>query len=84
MTNNDLEIRRHDDGSIDIDFYRQRALRLRAEMMTGFFTGMAKLAKPLIAILILIGVLAMMPRQEKEEARVSASIISKNLLSLLP
>lgn len=77
--NSELETRRHDDGSIDIDFYRQRALRLRTETMTVFFTG--KFAKPLIAILVLIVAVAVLPRHKEEDARRSASIISKSLLN---
>jgi hypothetical protein len=43
-------IRRHVDGSIHYDYYRNRALTLRAETMTGFFKGLSAIKKPLALI----------------------------------
>ena len=47
------EIRRRDNGTIDIDYYRQRALSARREVMTNFFRGAGRVARPLIAVAVL-------------------------------
>jgi hypothetical protein len=45
------DVHRRLDGSIDIDFYRQRGLMERRIVMTGFFKGFGQLVKPLAAAL---------------------------------
>ena len=58
----DHEIRRHFDGSIDFDFYRRRAARLRRTEMQAFFAAiMAPLVRPAIAIGILVVTLLSLP-----------------------
>jgi hypothetical protein len=54
------DIRRRIDGSIDIDFYRQKGLSERRVVMTGFFRGASK---PLAATaLVMIALYAIAPR----------------------
>jgi len=53
------DIRRRIDGSIDIDFYRQKGLSERRVVMTGFFRGAGK---PLAAAaLVMIALYAIAP-----------------------
>jgi len=53
-------IRRRIDGSIDIDFYRQRGLMERRVVTTGFFRGAGK---PLLAAALVVAALcAVAPR----------------------
>jgi hypothetical protein len=44
------DMRRHFDGSIDIDFYRQQVLMERRIVMTGFFKGFGPVVKPLVGV----------------------------------
>jgi hypothetical protein len=44
------DIRRRENGTIDIDYYRQEALSHRREVMTSFFRRAGRAARPLIAI----------------------------------
>jgi hypothetical protein len=44
------DIRRRLDGSIDIDFYRQRGLMERRTVMRGFFRRFGQVVKPLAAV----------------------------------
>ena len=53
------EVRRRLDGSIDIDFYRQRGLMERRAVMTGFFTGLRGAAKPVVSAAVLMATLYM-------------------------
>jgi hypothetical protein len=55
------DIRRRLDGSIDIDFYRQKGLMERRAYMTRLFSGAKKLGKPLGAAAIRAGALFMAP-----------------------
>jgi hypothetical protein len=58
----DHDIRRHLDGSIDFDFYRRRAARLRRTEMQAFFAArMAPLVRPAIAVGILVASLLSLP-----------------------
>ena len=55
-------IRRHPDGSLDVDFYRRRAARLRAQAMRDVVaTKVVPLAKALIAVAILAVALRLVP-----------------------
>jgi hypothetical protein len=68
-------IRRRDDGSIDIDFYRQAALTERRLVMTGFARGLKKVHRGVIAVLILAAALYMAPSRDRtgwNEASVTA------------
>ena len=49
------------DGSIDIDFYRQKGLMERRAAMTGFFSGAGKVIRPAVAIAIVILTISLMP-----------------------
>ena len=54
------DTRRRIDGSIDIDFYRQKGLMERRVVTTGFFSGAGK---PLaVAALVLAALYAVAPR----------------------
>ena len=55
------DTRRRIDGSIDIDFYRQKGLTERRSVMTNLFGGAKKLVKPLVAATIVAGALYMAP-----------------------
>ncbi len=44
------EIRRSDNGTIDIDFYRRRAVSMRIASMTNFLSSMSRMARPIVAI----------------------------------
>lgn len=44
------EIRRRDNGTIDIDYYRQRGLSMRREAMATTFKGIRGILRPAIAI----------------------------------
>ena len=44
------DIHRRTNGSIDIDFYREQGLMERRAVMTAFFKGAGKVARPLIAV----------------------------------
>jgi hypothetical protein len=59
------DVRRNFDGSIDFDFYRRRAARIRTRAIREFFTARIRpLAKPAIAVGILVAALLSMPRDE--------------------
>jgi hypothetical protein len=51
------DIRRRLDGSIDINFYRQKGLMERRAYMTNLFSGAKKIGKPLLAAAVLAGAL---------------------------
>jgi hypothetical protein len=55
------DIRRRLDGSIDIDFYRQKGLMERRAVVTGFFSGVGKVIRPAFAIAIVILAISLMP-----------------------
>jgi hypothetical protein len=55
------DIRRRLDGSIDIDFYRQRGLMERRIVMTGFFMGFGQVVKPLAAVALIAAALYAAP-----------------------
>ena len=61
MTAQHHDIRRRFDGSIDIDFYRQRGLMERRAVMTHFFKGVARPRKALIAAAVIVAALYMSP-----------------------
>src|SRR5258705_37710 len=59
----DQGTRRRLDGSMDIDFYRQKGLMERRAVMTRFFKGVGKLRRPLAAAAPVIAALyAIAPR----------------------
>jgi hypothetical protein len=64
MTAQHHSIRRRFDGSIDIDFYRQRGLMARRAVMTDFFKGMATGRKPLVAAAVIVAALYMSPARD--------------------
>jgi hypothetical protein len=56
--------RRRDDGSIDIDFYRQAGLTERGVVMTGFLRGAKKALAGVVAVLLLAATFYMAPSRE--------------------
>jgi hypothetical protein len=67
-------VRRHADGSIDYDFYRRRAMRLRSEKIRKAVRGMAPMIKPLIAVALLIGALIAMPTRAPQPANPATDV----------
>jgi hypothetical protein len=61
MQTQNQDIRRRLDGSIDIDFYRQRGLMKRRIAMTGFFKGCGQVVKPLAAVALIVATLYAAP-----------------------
>jgi hypothetical protein len=55
------EIRRHPDGALDVDFYRRRAARLRAQARDDAVAKIVQLARAVIAAVILVAALCLMP-----------------------
>ena len=56
------DIRRHPDGSLDVDFYRRRAAGLRAEAMRELFRARAvPVAKTVIAAAVVAAALSVVP-----------------------
>ena len=53
------DIRRHPDGSLDFDFYRRRAAKLRAQARRQMFTGKVV---PAVKVSIAVAVLAVTVR----------------------
>ena len=75
---------RRRDGSIDIDFYRQKGLMERRAVMTGFFKGASKLGRPLVAAAALAAALSMAPARDGTGYRTpTAGIAAPNGASLL-
>ena len=59
------EARRHVDGSIDFDFYRRRAARLRARAIQKFLTRKAPaIARSLVAAAALAATVYFMPAKD--------------------
>lgn len=48
------DIKRHPNGTIDIDFYRQQAVSTRRDEMTRFIKGTPRIVRPLIAVAALM------------------------------
>jgi hypothetical protein len=75
---------RRRDGSIDIDFYREKGLMERRAVMTGFFKGASKLGRPLVAAAALAAALYMAPARDGTGYRTpTAGIAAPNSASLL-
>jgi hypothetical protein len=56
------DVRRHPDGSVDFDFYRRRAARLRAQARREFFrTNAVPCSKVIIAVVAVAGALYLAP-----------------------
>ena len=68
------DVRRHPDNSIDYDFYRRRAARLRSEAMRKSVRGMAPMIKPLIAIVLVLGTLLAMPTRAPQPANPTSDL----------
>jgi hypothetical protein len=76
------EIRRQD-GSIDIDFYRQRGLTERRIMLTGFFKGLGQIVKPLVAVALVAAALYAAPSRDGTGwVGPTASVAGSNRVSL--
>lgn len=67
-----IYVRRHPDNSIDHGFYRRRAARLRRETMRESIRRMARMVRPVVAIVLLLGTLLAMPTRAPEPASPTA------------
>jgi hypothetical protein len=77
------DIRRRLDGSIDIDFYRQRGLMERRIVMTGFFKRFGQVVKPLAAVALIAAALCAAPsRNGTGWVAPTASVAGSNKVSL--
>jgi hypothetical protein len=77
------DIRRRLDGSIDIDFYRQRGLMERRIVMTGFFKRFGQVVKPLAAVTLLAAALCAAPsRNGTGWVAPTASVAVSNKVSM--
>ncbi len=74
-------IRRCTNGTIDLDYYRARALSERAAVSTAFFNEAAKLVRPLIAVTVIVVTLFMMPKREITQEGKAVALLSVNTLS---
>jgi hypothetical protein len=54
-------IRRSSNGTVDIEFYRERALTMRAQARTRAFRSLSCMVRPLIAIAILVLTVVLLP-----------------------
>lgn len=54
-------IRRSSDGTVDIEFYRERALTMRAQARTRAFRSLSCTGRPMIAIAILVLTVVLLP-----------------------
>ena len=79
----DLITRRRLDGSIDVDFYRQRGLMERRVVMTNFVKGAGRLARPLVAVAVLAAALSVTPRDGAGWNAPTASMTAPNGMSLV-
>jgi hypothetical protein len=80
------DIQRRDNGTIDIDFYRQRALSERQEVMNSFLRRLGAAARPLIAVAVLAFAaysVAVRPPSTAGEVRSSPPVQFKGTLTLL-
>jgi hypothetical protein len=78
------DIRRRPDGSIDIDFYRQRGLMERRIVMTGFFKGFGQVVKPLAAVALIITALCAAPSRDGTGwVAPTASVAGSNKIGLI-
>ena len=60
---------RNPNGSIDYDFYRRRAARLRREKVRSLVSQAADAMRPLIAIVLLAGTVLAVPTRAPEIAK---------------
>jgi len=58
------QITRRLDGSIDIDFYRQKGLMERRVVMTDFFRGTVRARKAIVAVAIIAAALYVSPARD--------------------
>ena len=60
------QVRRSPDGSIDYDFYRRRAVRLRRESLRAYVKAATGMIRPAVAVALLIFTLLAMPTRGPE------------------
>jgi hypothetical protein len=78
------DIRRRLDGSIDIDFYRQRGLMERRIVMTGFFKGFGQVVKPLAVVALIAAALYAAPSRDGTGwVAPTANVAGSNKVSLI-
>jgi hypothetical protein len=57
----DDDVRRHPDGSLDLDFYSRRAARLRTQAFRDFVAAKAALIRTALAVTAVAAALVVMP-----------------------
>ena len=67
-------VRHHRHGSIDYDFYRRRAVRLRSQDIRKAARRVASMIRPLIAVALLLGTLIAMPTRAPQFANPAAEV----------
>jgi hypothetical protein len=67
-------VRHNPDGSIDYDFYRRRAIRLRGESLRKAIRAAAGMIRPAVAAALLIFTLLAMPTRGPEAGGRSADV----------
>lgn len=78
------DTRRRLDGSIDIDFYRQKGLMERRIVMTGFFNGFSQIVKPLAAAALIAAALFAAPSRDGTGwVAPTASVAGSNKVGLI-
>jgi hypothetical protein len=75
-----IHVRRNHDGSIDFDFYRRRAARLRSKKVGKSVKGIASMIRPLIATALLLGMLLAMPTRAPEAPGRAADVAATERL----
>jgi hypothetical protein len=76
-------IRRRLDGSIDIDFCRQRGLMERRIVMTGFLKRFGQVVKPLAAVALIAAAFGAAPSRDGTGwVAPTASVAGSNMVSL--
>lgn len=61
-----IEARRLGGGTIDYDFYRKRARRMRSRVHREFLQSLWPYARPLVAIALIVAAIGMLPRHASD------------------
>ena len=67
-------IRRRDDGTIDLDFYRARGLAERAAMLSATGKHIGRALRPAFAVMVVVLALSVMPNAEPVNRIAATSI----------
>jgi hypothetical protein len=66
---------RRSNGTVDIEFYRERALTMRAQARTRAFRSLSCMVRPLIAIAILVFIVVLLPLHSSVPASGAATTL---------